>query len=186
MTAELTDFFAGSSSSGDRNSASAAFKAIGTVVTGTITEEPVLVQQTEFGNGTPKVDKNGRPIMQMIVSVQTDLRSWDGAIKPPTDENGIPKPPSDDTGLRTLWVKFKLRDAIADALRKAGAKGLAVGGKLAVAYTADSTFNGFSVKEYQAKYEAPVATAGTDFFGGGQASAPVAPPAKSFETDPPF
>lgn len=178
MTSPAKDFFAGSGTA-DRNSASAAFRTVGDVCIGVIVEEPIEIDQTVYGKGTPKLDKNGKVQTQLVVVLQTDSRNWDKALKTPTDETGASKPGSVDTGLRALFVKFKLRDAIGEAIRKAGASGLEVGGKLSVAYTNESTFNGNEVKEYAAKYEPPVTAAGADFF-----NAPA--PAAAASTPPPF
>lgn len=184
MTAATQDFFA-AGTSGDRNSASFAFKTVGDNVVGTIAEEPSIVEQTEFGTGTPKKDKNGNVMTMLCVTLQTELRNWEGATKPPSDENGVPKATTDDTGLRTLWVKFKLRDAIGDAIRKAGAKGLEVGGKLAVRYSANGVFNGFEIKEYAAVYKAP--EPGQEFFAATKpADATKASGSKTWDQAPPF
>lgn len=155
------DFFASTTS--NRNSASFKFDKVGDYVTGTIAEEPVLTDQSEYGTGTPKLDKNGNVMKQLVVVVQTNLRNWEKTTNPAKDENGNPKPASEDTGLRTLWVRFLMRDAIAAALKEVGATTLEVGGELSVAYTENSRFNGFDVKNYKAKYVKPTPAAG--FFG---------------------
>lgn len=176
MTATTEDFFA-STGSGDFNSASAAFKNVGDIVKGTIAEDPVLIDQTVFGSNDLKKDKNGNVLKQLVVTLQTEHRNWEAALKPAKDADGTPKPASADTGLRSLFVKFKLRDAIAEALKTAGAKQLEVGGELAVAYVDNETFNGFDVKVYKAQYKAPAkSNSSADFFGGDAAKGDSAPP----------
>jgi hypothetical protein len=178
MTATTEDFFT-NTGSGDFLSASAAFKNVGDIVRGVICEEPVLIDQTVFNKPNElKRDKNGNVLKQLVVVLQTEHRDWEAALKPAKDADGNPRPASDDIGKRSLFVKFKLRDAIAEALKAAGAKQLEVGGELAVAFTGESEFNGFDVKEYKAQYKAPTSNASTDFFGDNTA-------AKS-DTAPPF
>ena len=162
-----TDFFSNTgTSSEDRNSASAAFKTIGDVIKGIVAEEPVVIDQTVYGTGAPKLDKNGKQQTQLVVVLQTEHRNWDKATNPAKDETGAPKPGAADAGLRALFVKFKLRDAIADALREAGTTTLEVGGELAVAYVSDEKFNSFDVKTYKAKYTPPAkSNSSQDFFG---------------------
>jgi hypothetical protein len=163
MTATTEDFFASTGGSGDFLSASAAFKNVGDVIKGTIVEEPVLIEQTVFKSNEVKKDKNGNVLKQLVVVLQTEHRNWDAALKPAKDADGNPRPASDDIGHRALFVKFKLRDAIADALKEAGAKGLEVGGELAVAFTGTEDFNGFDVKNFKAQYKKPSGSA--SFFG---------------------
>lgn len=165
MTATAEDFFA-QTPQGDFLAASAAFKAVGDIIKGTIVEEPVLIDQTVYNKPNElKRDKNGNVLKQLVVVLQTEHRNWDAALKPAKDADGNPRPPADDIGKRSLFVKFKLRDAIADALKAANAKSLEVGGELAVAFTAESEYNGYDVKEYQAQYKPPTNAASTDFFG---------------------
>lgn len=166
MTATTEDFFAEQQQS-DFLSASAAFKNVGDIVKGTICEEPTLIDQTEFNSREVKKAKNGNVLKQLVVVLQTEHRNWEAALKPAKDADGNPRPAADDIGKRALFVKFKLRDAIAEALKAAGAKSLEVGGELAVAFTGTEVYNGFDVKQYKAKYTAPAKSnaASADFFG---------------------
>src|SRR4051794_6202440 len=83
--------------------ASAKFERIGDFVVGTVAEEPEVRQQTDLTTGTLKVWDDGRPMLQLVVTLQTEQR--DGA---------------DDDGLRRVYVKGKsLTDAVRDAVRKA-------------------------------------------------------------------
>ena len=169
MTTTADEFLSVSSGGGDRNSASFSFANPGAVVSGTVTEIGEQVQQTEFGTGAPKVDKNNKPLMMLPVTIQTELRDWQDATNPATDEDGVVK---DDVGLRTIWLRYKLRDAVASGLK--GNK-LRVGGKLAVKHTTVTKVNGYNVKEYEARYTPPSAA---DEFLTKDAAAPAAASAK--------
>ncbi|MFD0358404.1 hypothetical protein ACFVHW_32430 [Streptomyces sp. NPDC127110] len=124
---------------------SAKFPTPGTTVTGRITERPTVEQQRDIKDGTPKFWSDGNPMNQLVITVQTDLRDHE------IDE---------DDGRRRLFVKGQLKNAVADAVRSAGARGLEVGGILTVTYTHDgqATQRGFSPpKQYTAQYIAAVA-----------------------------
>lgn len=129
---------------------SAKFPSIGTVVGGVITDEPTVQQQKDITSGAPKFWDDGNPMMQLVVKVQTDERE-----------------DADDDGVRAIYIKGQMKAAVAEAVRKAGAKSLEVGGKLRVAYTGDgeAKTKGFTPpKQYQAQYEKPSNASG-DFFG---------------------
>jgi len=118
----------------------AKFPTPGTVVGGRITEQPTVEQQRDIQTGEKKFWADGNPMMQLVVTVQTDQR--DPSIE-------------DDDGRRRIFVKGQMKNAVADAVRAAGAKGLEVGGTLHVRYTHDGTpkQRGFSApKQYAAKY----------------------------------
>jgi hypothetical protein len=118
----------------------AKFPTPGTTVGGRITEPPKVEQQRDIQSGEQKFWSNGDPMMQLVVTVQTDQR--DPAIE-------------DDDGRRRIFVKGQMKNAVADAVRAAGARGLEVGGTLHVRYTHDGeqTKRGFSApKQYAAKY----------------------------------
>jgi hypothetical protein len=120
----------------------AKFETIGTVVKGVIVAADVT-QQTDISTGQPKNWPDGNPMMQVVVTLQTDQR----------DANV-----DDDDGTRRLFVRGQMQAAVRDALRKAGAK-LEVGGTLAVQYEADEPAKqrGFNPKKlYRAEYAAPL------------------------------
>jgi hypothetical protein len=133
----------------------AKFEAIGDTVSGTITDVKVS-QQTSMDDNTPLTWPDGSPRMQLVISLQTDERT-DG---------------EDDDGVRKLYAKggkyevaegtgTSMKDAIADAVKKAGAKSIDEGGKLTVGHTGmgKKTNRGFSApKLYRAQYEAPKAS----------------------------
>ena len=124
---------------------SAAFLKVGASVSGTICEPPVLRQQRDIQTGAPKSWDDGSPMMQLVITLQTDER--DAKIE-------------DDDGRRRIYVKFNMKNAVADAVRRAGGKGLEVGGKLTVKYVKDGeqTKKGFNPpKLYEATYTPPSA-----------------------------
>ncbi|MFV8127493.1 hypothetical protein [Streptomyces syringium] len=119
---------------------SAKFPAPGTSFSGPITEQPVVEQQRDFQSGNPKFWDGGEPMLQLVVTIQTDLR--DPAVQ-------------DDNGKRRLYVKGQLKSAVQDAVRSSGARGLEVGGRLTVTYTHDGTASkpGFTPpKQFRAEY----------------------------------
>lgn len=140
---------------------SAKFDSVGAVVSGIIIETPRLTQQTEYGTNKPKVWDNGDPMMQLVVTVQTELREE-----------------TDDDGLRNFYLRggSKREDtnqgAVARAVAAVGASGLEVGGRLSIAYIGnDASGSGNPRKRYAAKYERPVVPVGdADPFGSTSAA----------------
>lgn len=119
---------------------SAKFDKPGAKVGGTIARKPELQQQRDFDSGKPLTWDDGSPRQQIKVVLATDERDDD-----------------DDNGERGLYLKGGLLKAVQAAVKAAGAKGLEVGGKLAVKYTKDGERKGKlnPPKLYVAKYEAP-------------------------------
>lgn len=151
----------------------AKFPTPGTTVGGRITEQPTVEQQRDIQTGEKKFWSDGNPMMQMVVTVQTDQRD-------PSVE--------DDDGQRRIFVKGVMKNAVADAVRITGARGLEVGGQLFVTYTHDGTpkQRGFSApKQYTARYVPAVqaelaaptpAPAAAPAPAPAQYAAPAAPP----------
>lgn len=129
----------------------AKFDNIGDAVEGVITDA-VVSQQTDMETNQPLTWPDGSPRMQLVITLQTT-------------EQG-----ADDDGIRRIFAKggkyevatgngTSLKDAIADAVKKAGSKSLDEGGTLKVGYTGEGkkTNRGFSApKLYRATYTAPV------------------------------
>lgn len=146
---------------------SATFESIGDTVTGTIVGTPTVQQQTDLATGKPKVWDNGDPIQQLVVRLQTSERV-DG----------------DDDGVRALYVKGSkkagsrsLHDAVASAVRAAGARGLEEGGTLTVTHdgTEPAATRGFSDRKlYTATYAKPDGAAANGGFLGTAAAQPTA------------
>ena len=163
---------------------SARFETIGDTVTGQIISAEVK-QQTEIGTGAPLTWDNGDPRMQLVVRLQTTLCD-------PSDP--------DDDGVRAIYVKGSkkagsrsMHDAVAQAVRAAGAKGLDVGGTLSVQYVATepSSTRGFNDRKlFAASYTPPSPTAAAASFLGAQqaptqqAPAPQPPAAMAPQAQP--
>lgn len=121
---------------------SAKFANVKDQVWGTIMSSETR-QQTDL-DGTPKFyDKEKtRPMWQVRILLQTDEHEDD-----------------DDDGVRAVYAKGQMLNAIGAACSKVGQKGIADGGKLVIRYVGDAEpkqrgFNG--AKQYLAKYEPPV------------------------------
>ena len=130
---------------GGVKSASFPDKQYGTTVGGLIVRTPVTRQQTDFKTGEPLTFANGDPRMQIVVQVQTELRD--------------PAEPLDD-GVRGLYLKAQMMQAVRDAVKAVGGKGLEVGGHLAITYVRDEPTTqgrGFDKKIYTATYQLPTA-----------------------------
>ena len=127
------------------------FENIGDTVEGSITDV-VVSQQTDLETNAPLTWPDGSPRKQLVISLQTSLKE---------DDN--------DDGIRRCFAKggrfeaqegtgTSMKDAIADAVRKAGARSLDEGGILKIGHTglAKRTNRGFSpAKLYRATYTAP-------------------------------
>ncbi|MEU8316643.1 MULTISPECIES: hypothetical protein [Actinomycetes] len=139
----------------------AKFPVPQTTVGGRITEKPTVEQQRDISTGDKKFWADGNPMMQLVVTVQTDERD------PQLEE---------DDGRRRLFVKGQMKNAIADAVRAAGGRGLEVGGILAVTYSHDgqASQRGFNPpKQYTARYT-PAATAALNTPDPGTGQPPMA------------
>lgn len=124
---------------------SVKFPTIGTMVKGTVMSAK-RTQQTDLDNN-PKTFDNGDPMWQVVITLQTDERDAEIA---------------DDTGERRLYAKGQMLTAVREALKKAGAGQLDVGGTLAVVYEADGEKKnaGYNApKLYRAQYQAPTLAA---------------------------
>lgn len=111
-----------------------------------------MQQQRDFTSGLGLSWDNGDPKMQLRVVLATDQR---------TDDN--------DNGHRVIYVKGQMQQAVRDAIKKAGAQKIEVGGILAVRYDSDGEppKKGLNApKQYAAKYEppAPAAVDADDLF----------------------
>jgi hypothetical protein len=134
FTSEVDSFLMGS---GGR---SAKFLAHNDQVWGVVMSAEVR-QQTDFTSGDLLFWDDGKPRMQLVVTLLTEERE---------DE--------DDDGLRRVYIKGQMTKAVAEAVRKAGAKGIREGGRLVVRYVDDipPAKRGLSpTKKYVAKYESP-------------------------------
>jgi hypothetical protein len=139
---------------------SAKFDVKGQVVKGEVVSVE-LQQQKDFKTKALLTWPDGNPMMQIVVTLQTNERDPDIVA---------------DDGMRKLYVKKQMQQAVRTAVVQANATGLEVGGTLAVQW-ADETppeQPGMSpMKIYVAQY-APPAPATADLFG-----APLTSPAPS-------
>lgn len=123
------------------------FSEIGATVKGKVVSTE-LQQQRDYDDQSKLLFwDDGSPRQQLKVVLASDER--DPQI-------------ADDEGHRAIFVKGQLQTAVRDAVRAAGAKGLEVGGTLAVRYDSDglkSNPRHNPPKIYKAKYEVPVAAA---------------------------
>jgi len=135
----------------------AKFEQIGDFTEGTITDVR-MAQQTSMDDNQPLTWSDGSPRMQLVITLQT--KDHDG-------EN--------DDGMRRIYAKGgnfevaegsgkSLKDAIADAVKRAEARSIDEGGILKVAYTGNGkrTNRGYQApKLFKASYKAPVASVAT-------------------------
>lgn len=130
---DTSDFFA-------QGVKSFSFENEGDSVTGVITFKE-LRQQTDVDTQEPQYWNDGRPKMQVICHLQTELAE---------DE--------EDDGMRSLYIRANLRAAVQEALKAAKAQDILPGGTLTVTYvsTDKPTRRGYSGrKNYEATYAPP-------------------------------
>lgn len=111
---------------------------------GEVTEKPSLIQKRDFDTGAPLFWDDQRPKMLMQVNIQTEVR-----------DAGDPH----DDGVRALYLEYKKANAVRDALKAAGVRGIEPGGHLSLTYTHDGPqkpgSRGKPPKEYTATYTVP-------------------------------
>jgi hypothetical protein len=112
----------------------ARFDQPGTVVAGTITEPPASRQARKYGTNEPEAWPSGDPVMETRVI----LRQKDGLVN-------------------AVYAKSRMARAITDAIVKAGATDLEVGGILVVEFTGygEGKNPANPPKEYEASYVPP-------------------------------
>lgn len=124
---------------------SARFNEPGATYTGRIIHPPQAYQEREWNlatmrsDGPPATFPSGDPIMAISVDIKTTLR--DATIE-------------DDDGTRRVYIQGKrLKEAVRNAVRDAGAHGLEVGGELTVTFThQEDPTDKRSAKHYTATY----------------------------------
>jgi hypothetical protein len=164
---EVNDFLLG----GDKVP-SASFLTIGTVHEGEIVAMKKS-QQTDVDTRKPLFWDNGDPKMQVVITIQTEEND-------PEFE--------DDDGRRRLYLKYKMADAVRDAIKAAEAEdGLQLGGWLGVEFVkqdkpASRAKSG--VKHFEAWYEAPDPAASINEFLEGGGDEPADEPEPVVEAPP--
>lgn len=140
---------------------------------GEVLEEPKPVQQRDYDSDELLWwdDEQTRPRLSLVIKLQTDLH-----------DDSDP----DDFGVRNLWVKAESQKAIATAVRRAGVKGLEVGGKLWIEYYDDrieppkpGQKKRFPTKLYRATYEPPPSRGNQALMGPSVSEDPVSSPGGS-------
>lgn len=136
---------------------------VGGEIVGEITDIYVtVVTETKDGVRQPRLNKRGKQMPQVNLTVQTTLRNWDGCKSIPVDEDTQqPLPASEDTGERRIYVKYRMLDALAKAIKESPQKrgGPRVGAKIAVQVSnleydkKDKTRH--PLPDYKAKYRPP-------------------------------
>lgn len=143
---------------------SAKFDNIGDAIRGTVIAAETR-QQTDYSTGVPKTYDDGNPMMQLVVTIQTDLNEEDG-----------------DDGRRNLYIKGSAKDpssgrgALIGALRAAGVENLAEGGTIAMQFTGLGTATrGNPPKQWKIAYKAPDPVQTGDLLADGPAPAAATP-----------
>lgn len=93
---------------------------------GEVLEEPSTVQQRDYDTDEPMFYDDGKPMWQVAVKLQTNIRE---------DE--------EDEGVRTVWLKGLQLQAVKAAMREAKVKAILPGGYLAITF--------YDTKETEAK-----------------------------------
>src|SRR5918992_3746006 len=131
---------------------------IGHGVVGDIVDVSQPIQATDYATKEKKVDKNGNPVMQVVVILQTQLRGWQDVTGIPVDDNDQPLSPNRDDGKRAVYIKNQMARAVAKALKEAGGmeqvrRGLVVGDKIAFKVSGyQDVGRGTPMVEFAAKY----------------------------------
>lgn len=118
----------------------AAFETLGTVVRGKIVDDPKVQQMRKYQSDELDFWPSGDPKMQIVVTIQTDQRD-------PAD--------AEDDGRRVLYIPPRMMQPVRDAVKAAGAKGLAVGGTIAVQWASGTGQGQGNPKVYTAAYQPP-------------------------------
>jgi hypothetical protein len=134
---------------------SASFLKLHTVHEGEILDL-AMRQQTDPDTREPEHWPNGDPKMVLVVTVQTDEN--DPEIE-------------DDDGRRRFWLRFKMKDAVAEAVKKSAPdEGLEIGGWLGIEFVKQDKAQSrvkSGVKHFEAWYEKPdPAKAANEFLSG--------------------
>jgi hypothetical protein len=119
--------------------AAVKFDNVGDTVVGHVVDAQPR-QDVDFRTKLPSTWEDGRPKMILVVTLQTDEQDSD-----------------EDDGMRKVYARGAMLQAINAAVRRAGVRGLAYGGKLGIKFTGTEPTNmGSPKKLYSAKYEPPV------------------------------
>ena len=140
---------------------------VGHTVIGTIVDQPKAEQMKKYESEELDFWPSGDPKMQIVVTVQTDLRD-------PADAN--------DDGKRRLHISPRMMKPVREAVQRASAPGLAIGGRIAVRRTGGTGATG-SPFEFAAEYAPPALDPGS-LMGNGSATLASAAAAAQPTTSP--
>jgi hypothetical protein len=140
--------------------------SIGHTVIGTIVDQPKVEQMKKYQSTELDFWKSGDPKMQIVVTIQTDERD-------PSD--------ADDDGKRRLYIEPRMMQSVREAVQCAGAKGLAIGGRIALRWIAGSGVGEGNARQFAAEYAPPAVDPGSLLGGNGAtpATTQAAPPAQA-------
>jgi hypothetical protein len=130
---------------------------IGYTVVGTIVDQPRVEQMKKHKSEELQFWPSGDPMMQIVCTIQTDLRD-------PSDPH--------DEGKRKLHIPPRMQKPVREAVQRVGAPGLAMGGRIAVRRTGGTGESG-SPFEFAAEYASPVVDPGSLLGGNGNGAAPA-------------
>jgi len=140
---------------------SCKFETLGQTWIGTILDEPKVQQMKKFGTNELDWWPSGDPKLQLVVLIQTDVRD-----------------DAEDDGRRNLFIPPRMMPPVREAIQRAGAKGLAVGGRIAVQWVSGTGLGEGNPKVYAADHQPPQVDPGSLLAGGnGQPAAAAPPPA---------
>ncbi|WP_194821276.1 hypothetical protein [Micromonospora sp. S-DT3-3-22] len=118
---------------------------IGYTVIGTIVEQPKVEQMKKFDSEELDFWPSGDPKMQIVVTLQTEMRDPSNA---------------QDDGKRKLHISPRMMKPVREAVQRVNAPGLAIGGRLAVRRTGGTGATG-SPFEFAAEYGTPAVDPGS-------------------------
>lgn len=159
---ELDDLFSGGGSPAFK------FEKIGDTVTGTITGIEVR-QQRDFDTDELKTWDDGKPMMEIVITVATSLR--DATIE-------------DDQGERRVFCRGAMLTEFKKAVRKTKQAKPAIGGRVTITHSGlgEAKKKGFNApKLYTVEYTAPSEAAVEDMFAD-EAPVAAAPEAVAADT----
>lgn len=133
---------------------------IGHTVIGTIVDQPKAEQMKKYESEELDFWPSGDPKMQILVTIQTDLRD-------PADTT--------DDGKRRLHIPPRMMKPVREAVQRASAPGLAIGGRIAVRRTGGTGATG-SPFEFAAEYAPPALDPGS-LMGNTNGATPATQPA---------
>lgn len=127
-----------------------SFKTIGESLTGTLLEKDTI-HQSDFSTGEKKFYKDGNPVYQVVLTLQTQFRNWEGVA---ADK----RPDTPDDGQRRVFCSPALKSELARAIKAAspgGSKGLPEGSVITIQFVREVPGHGNPKKEYAVQIQLP-------------------------------